>query len=1030
MPGLPDLPTGTVTFLYTDLEGSTRRWEQHPAAMRAAVDHHLALLRQAIQAQGGHVFRMTGDGLCAAFATAPAALAAAVAAQRTLQAEPWGEIGPLRVRLALHTGAVEVQDGDYVGACLNRLGRLLAAGHGGQIVLSQATADLGQDALPAEVSLHDLGEHRLRDLARPERVFQVRHPDLPTAFPPLRSLDALPHNLPLQPTSFIGREQELVTVGALLVEHRLVTLTGPGGTGKTRLALQLAADVLPEYSDGVWLVELAPLADPALVPAAIAQVLGVREAGARPLLERLGDYLRGKHLLLVLDNCEHLLPGVASTVAAAMAAAPGVTALATSRAPLRLAGEHEFPVPPLRLPDPPDPARPLHPAALARCEAVALFVQRAAAGAPDFTLTARNGAAVADVCRRLDGLPLALELAAARVKLLPPQALLARLDRRLPLLTGGPRDAPARQQTLRSAIAWSHALLPPEGQTLFRRLAVFADGCTPEAAEAVCAGPGRELESARDGSERARRPAPASELAVLDGLAALVDASLLRQEAQPDGSPRLLMLETFREYAAEQLEASGEEAALRGRHAAYYLALAESPTGRAAAWAGWQDHVRWLDQLAADHGNLRAALRWCRDQQATEDCLRLAAALGPFWHERGHWDEGRRWLRRALALPGAAAPTPARAAALHRAGVLAMEQGVPDEARALLEESAALQRALGSREGRARVLHTLGGLAETQGDPAARARFTEALSLFRALGDERAVANTLAPLAAVDVREGRYEDARRRLNESLAIRRRLGDRPGAAHTTFVLGRLARAQRDPAAARAHFEGSLLVFRELDLRSEIPGPLLALAELAEQAHDERDDARAAALYGEALSRTRELGAYRDAARALRGLGRLVRRTGDARQAMGPFRDSLALSEALGEPPAVVEWLQDVAEGALREGHPVRAARLLGAAAALLAAPDARGTPGDPLTGLAHALSPRDQAVVDRGVTAVRARLDEPTFAAAWAEGQALPREQAITQALESLVAPLRPGPGDAGSDSVTAPPGSFVITVTDP
>jgi predicted ATPase len=541
--------------------------------------------------------------------------------------------------MGLHVGEVERQEAHYFGAPLYRCARLMATAHGGQVVLSEAAAALVRDALPAGAGLLDLGEHRLKDLATPERVFQLVHRDLPAAFPALRSLDARPHNLPLQPTSFVGREAELAAVRELLARHRLVTLTGPGGTGKTRLALQVAADVLPEYPDGVWLAELAGLADPALVPPAVAAAAGVREAPGWPVLAALTEALRPRRVLLLLENCEHLVEACARLAEALLRACPDVRLLATSREPLRLSGEQAFPVPPLAL-----PAAGARAAAeaLARYAAVALFVERAASVRPGFALTGANAAAVAAICARLDGLPLALELAAARSRLLPPAALLARLEggpagTPLRLLSGGARDLPARQQTLRGAITWSHDLLAPDEQRLFRRFGVFAGGCALEAAEAVC-GP--------DGD-------PGTDpLAPLDGLASLVDKSLLRQEEQPDGAPRLAMLETVREYALERLAASGEAPAIGRRHAAYYLALAEQAEPHLqmsdqVAELGGAREAAWLERLEAEHANLRAALRWW---EARASRARASPGdRGPWggwsgWSRRGHRREGRGWL--------------------------------------------------------------------------------------------------------------------------------------------------------------------------------------------------------------------------------------------------------------------------------------------------------------------------------------------------------------------------------------------------
>ena len=474
---MPELPHGTVTFLFTDIEGSTALWEQNRQAMASAVARHIALLDAAIQAHGGVHFKTVGDAVQAAFSTAPQAVAAAVDAQRTLLAEDWDSVGGLPVRMALHAGeATPDERGDYLAAPLNRLSRLLSSGYGSQILLSQTVQQLTRGTLPAAVELRDLGEHLLRDLLVSERIYQLLHPALPADFPPLKSLDARPHNLPLQPTPFIGRDRETGEIVALLRRDdvQLVTLIGPGGTGKTRLALQAAAELLEDFADGVYFVDLAPLIDAELVPGAIAAALDVREEGRTQVHERLREVLALQTLLLVLDNFERLTKA-AIVVSQLLVACPGLKVLATSRVPLHVRAERHYPVPPLALPD---PMASSDTGAIASSEAVQLFVERAQAASPAFALTSGTASVVAEIVRRLDGLPLAIELAAARIRLLPPAALLVRLESRLTVLTGGPRDAPVRQRTLRDAIAWSYDLLKSNDQVLFRRCAAFAGGCT------------------------------------------------------------------------------------------------------------------------------------------------------------------------------------------------------------------------------------------------------------------------------------------------------------------------------------------------------------------------------------------------------------------------------------------------------------------------------------------------------------------------------------------------------------------------
>src|SRR5215207_3937537 len=621
-PVMPELPHGTVIFLFTDIEGSTHLWEQDRVAMAAAVEHHLEVLDAAIQVHRGVHFKTVGDAVQAAFPTAPDAVAAALSAQLALLGEDWSAIGSLPVRMALHVGeAAPDERGDYRAAPFHRLNRLLASGHGGQVLLTTGVQGLSRDSLPPGASLEDLGEHRLRDLLEPEHIYQLLHPELPSDFPPLKSLDNRLHNLPVQPTPFLGREAVLKDIAALLLrpDFRLLTLVGPGGSGKTRLALQAAADRLDDFVDGVFFVPLAPLTEPELVPSAITAALGVREEAERSYLDRLQSALAQKHLLVVLDNVEHLVEA-APVVGDLLAAIPGLSVLATSRVPLHLSAEREYPVPPLELPrrEPPLPF-----AQLSQFESVRLFVDRAQAVRPDFMLDDETAPVVAEICRRLDGLPLAIELAAARVRVLPPHSLLARLDRRLPLLTGGPRDAPARQRTLRDAIAWSYDLLEPNEQTLFRRLAVFAGGCTLEAAEAV-GNVGGDLD-------------------VLGSLEQLVAQSLVRQAEELGLQPWFGMLETIREFALDRLQAAGEGDEAAARHAGFFLALAETAEPHLRS----PDEPAWPGRLEAEHDNLRVALAWALPGRDPRSGARAAAALWRFWVHRGHLAEGRRWLELA-----------------------------------------------------------------------------------------------------------------------------------------------------------------------------------------------------------------------------------------------------------------------------------------------------------------------------------------------------------------------------------------------
>jgi len=647
--------------------------------MDEAISRHHALLGEAIEANAGHVFRTTGDALCAAFATGLDALMAALNAQRALLAEPWSETGPLRVRMALHTGEAQVREGDYFGPPLSRCSRLLAAAHGEQILLSVATADLVRDEPPQEVEIRDLGDCHLRDLTRPEQVFQLVHPDLPDDLPPLRGLESLPNNLPAQATSLVGREKEMAEVRSLLTETRLLTVTGVGGVGKTRLALQVGAALLDEFPDGVWLVELAAMSDPALVPQAVAKALGVREHPGRPLrVDTLLEHLGPKRVLLILDNCEHLIEACAELVDALLRGCPELQLLVTSREALGIGGEVAWRVPSLPTPEPDclESTEAELASALTQYEAVQLFIERAVAAKPGFTVTNDNAPAVAQVCWRLDGIPLAIELAVARMRVLTPRQIAERLDDRFRLLTGGSRAALPRQRTLRAALDWGHDLLSEKERALLRRLSVFAGGWTLEPAEAVCA-------DAEEGEVGAGGPA-IERYEVLDLLSQLVEKSLSVAEEE-SGEMRYHLLETVRQYGAEKLEEMQESLVMHRKHRDWFVALAEC-AGEELRGA---EQKAWLDRLEREHDNLRAALEYSkREADGVGTGLSLAAVLSRFWHIRGHWSEGRRHLEEMLALEGRPASagsqaTPedraerkaARARALNSAGFLAFRQG-------------------------------------------------------------------------------------------------------------------------------------------------------------------------------------------------------------------------------------------------------------------------------------------------------------------------------------------------------------------
>jgi predicted ATPase/class 3 adenylate cyclase len=709
------LPSGTVTFVFTDIEGSTRLWEQFPDEMRRSVARHDELLRKAIREYGGAVFSTAGDGLGAAFGRAGEAVSAAIEVQRLLAAESWPEPTAIRVRVGLHTGEADERDGDYFGPALNRAARLMAVGHGGQVVCSQVTAELLRDAVLDGVTLADLGEHRLQDLTDPVHVFQVVHPELRATFPPLRSLTALPGNLPRQLTSFVGRDREVEQVVGLVFERSVVTLTGVGGVGKTRLALQVGAELAAEFADGVWLCELAPVVDPDAVWDTLAATLEVRQSPGRALRDVLLDYLGPKRVLIVFDNCEHLLRSVALVVDAITQRCSHTVVLATSREALALAGEQVVGVPSL-----PVPTLDVELRELERIDAVRLFCARARDVKPEFALDHRNASAVAQLCRRLDGIPLAIELAAARVRSLSPEDLVARLDERFRLLTRGSRAALERHQTLRHTIDWSYDLLTESEQVMLNRTAVFAGGFDLPAAEAILVG---------DAIEQAD---------VVDVLGQLVEKSVIDVDPT-SAATRYLLLETIREYAQERLEAAGEARGVRDRYLNYYVSLAEA----AGPHLRSREQLEWVAALEPDIDNLRAALSFAVETSRPEPALRMISALAVTGLSIG-WT-AISWAETAVTIPRGSAhqlfPEVCAYAALN-----ATLRGDLEHGATLVERAEAAQSAL--RTDHTWVHTAAGTLAVFRGDLDNAQRHAKiALERARATGHPRDIADTLTALA-------------------------------------------------------------------------------------------------------------------------------------------------------------------------------------------------------------------------------------------------------------------------------------------
>jgi predicted ATPase/class 3 adenylate cyclase len=917
---MTNVPSGTITFLFTDIEGSTRLWESQPDAMKPALARHDALLREAIEGRGGYVFKTVGDAFCAAFAEPSDALEAALAAQRSLLVEKWAsEIGSIRVRMAIHTGVAEEREGDYFGQPVNRVARLLSAGHGGQTLISVATQELIRDSLPEKASLLDMGEHRLKDLLRPERIYQINAPDLPSEFAPLKTLDLKLTNLPSQPTPFIGREKEITETLELLrrKEVNLVTLTGPGGTGKTRLSLQVAGELLDEFRDGVYFVALGDASDRDVALSKIALALAVREGGSQPMLDSLKDYLQDKSLLLVWDNFEQLV-GAASIAADLLAAAPGLKLLISSQIVLRVRGEHEYPLAPLATPNLSN-LPPLD--QLQQNESIQLFLQRARSVNSKFELTAENAPAVAEICQRLEGLPLAIELAAARIKLLSPQAMVAKLNDRLGLLTGGARDLPARQQTLRNALDWSHSLLADQEKALFARLGIFLGGFSLDAAEAVCN--------------------PDGSMDVLGGVEVLLNNSLLRQEEDDSGQTRFRMLESIREYAAEELGKTAELADIQRAHAMFYLTKVAGEIGFKLFSA---ESVKWLNWLEVEHDNLRSALAW--SQATTEaDGMKsmLLLFLSWFWYRRGYLSEGRAWGEAFLEQSGQEIGSRLRAGLLMGNSLMAVWQGEPEKALALAEEGFPIM--LRSEDDPMIAFNMLGlGIIHiNRGDhTAALPLLTQGAEMFRQGGNDFFYATIMVHLGNAALGAGKPGEAREWHEKAYPIAKKVGDEWVIAFALNNLGEVARVNGDYAKARRYYEECEVLLRQS-------------------------------------------GDTGDLARLVHSLGYVAQHEGDLAQAQHQFSESLAMFRKFGNHRGMAECVIGFAGLHALKGQHQQAVKLMSAAETILTWGGARWWPAD-------------QVEIDRTRAMLSAALDEAAFKEAWEAGSRMTRDEAFALALE--------------------------------
>jgi predicted ATPase/class 3 adenylate cyclase len=848
-------PSGTVTFLFTDIEGSTRLEQQIGTSGYAALrERHRAILRAAFDAHGGVEQSTEGDSFFVVFDSARQAVAAAIAGQRALSDEPWQDGAEVRVRMGLHSGEAEMAGGALVGLDINKAARIAAVAHGGQILVSEVTRALVADPLPGGALLRQLGLFRLKDLPAAEQVTQVSADGLRQDFPPPRTTDAYPNNLPAQLTTFIGRDAELMEAARLLDTTRLLTLTGPGGTGKTRLSLELATRVAGGFPDGTFFVPLEPIRDPLLVTPRIAAALGIADSGARPVMDTMVEWLRDRRVLFVLDNFEQVTDA-APIVAELLRAANGLKVIVTSRAALRISGEQEVPVP--GLPTPPDPSqlsskdrlqlpgqeRSVDLTTFGQYAAVRLFIDRAMAVRPSFTVTNDNAPAVAAISARLHGMPLAIELAAARIKLLSPDAILARLEHQLDVLSAGSRDLPARQQTLRGAIAWSYELLDEGGRRLLDRLSVFAGGCDLESAAAIC-GPAAEL-----GGD------------LLDGLMALADQSLLKVEETPDGEPRFRLLDTIREYAAERLDARGETERIRDRHRDWYVSLAR----RAAGELSGSDQREWLDRLELEHDDIRAVIDRAVARPDPAVAIGLGFAMWRFWQKHGHLAEAR-WRLEQMAKAGWSRDDPSlRAKLVEALGGVCWWQADIDAMSHHYREALEIWQSIGDEAELANAYYNESFLYALPRDRSARIEegdpdgiglrhLETARALFHKVGNAGGEANTLWGLGNYHYFRNHPGQGIAEFREALEIFRRIGDRTMEAWALHMLGTGLLRQGDTVEAKQHVAHAM---RHFHAAGDTAGITLSLDDLSAVAVAEGDLVRAARLRGAARNLATETG-----------------------------------------------------------------------------------------------------------------------------------------------------------------------------
>jgi predicted ATPase/class 3 adenylate cyclase len=949
------LPSGTVTFLFTDIEGSTRLAQQYPEAAPGLMARHNEILEQSIQAHDGYIFQKVGDSFCAAFHSSGEALNAALDAQKCLFQELWTP-APVKVRMGIHTGDAQAgSDGQYSGyTTLALTQRIMSAGHGGQVLLSGATRELVRDSLPDGAELVDQGERRLKDLLRPERLYQLNIPGLPETFPPLKTLETFPNNLPIQLTTFIGRDKEMLEVKQELSEHRLVTLTGAGGTGKTRLSLQVAVDLFEKFNQGVWFVELAPLTDPELIPRTILSTIGIVAQRGKTAVEVLKEYLQGRQVLILLDNCEHMIDACARLVNELLSAAPKLKILASSREALGVQGEVSYPVPSLELPD--IKHLPMI-EQLSQYEAVRLFIDRTLLVAPHFVVDKDNTPFIAQICYRLDGIPLAIELAAARVKVLSVEQISARLSDRFRLLTGGSRTALPRQQTLRALIDWSYDLLTEDERLLLCRLSVFSGGWTLEAAEVVCAGEGIESYD------------------VLELLNQLVNKSLVALvEHTQSGETRYRMLETIRQYAQEKLLKVGGSEAIHDNHLAHFVKLVK----QAEPELHRSNQIFWLNRLEEELDNLRVALEWARARDARAG-LELVTLPVFFWEIRTNIPEWQGWLAQFLESYTDADALRARGLIIH-AHLLGMTNGLK-KAEEIARQALALARAIPDRYMEAYSLWGLGSNLTIQGNMEEGIPLVEqSLAIYRSIGDPlgQAIAARWLSLKTNDP-----EHSKTLLLESLRLSREMGNLSGIGVCLNLLADKAIRAGDFSAAAIWLAESKELHRQIGDQTSEAGVVENYGKIY---YWQGDYSKACACYEEAIQLYERVGILPSWVQAHLAYSEL--RSDNPMKAKALFKTCVQQFQKTDMTTGLIFVIEGLASLDTKQGYPERAA-------CLFACADVQRTRGGDLR------PPVEQDSVERDLQVIHSQLDEAAFNRAWDEGSVMTLDQALAVALDEPV-----------------------------